>query len=404
MSAVPAASQVVGRRAVRVPGSRGPSGAAGGGDRCRSVCLYTPSADASGMGQHMLDLTAEYVADLDVTFLAWPTLPGQRLLARAAALGARAIATPHPRDPGFAGMIVETLQAWPADVFHGHVGTGREDFDGSRAARRAGVPAVVQTQHLPWVLRHTGKQRPFFHSIAAVDRLVAVSQAQRATYEAIGVPPQLFTTVPNGIPPRGPGPGRAAARRELGLDPDARVVMTVGRLIRMKGQRHLVAAVPELAARFPDLVVVVVGAGHLDGELRAQSAALGVADRVLLPGHRADARRLLDAADVFALPSVLEGMPLAAMEAMDAGLPVVATRAIGTAEVVADGETGLLVPLRDAGALAAALGRLLADPGLRARYGSAGRRRYLDCFTSARMAAQTRAVYEDVLRTARSVA
>ena len=116
-----------------------------------SVCLYTPSADPSGMGEHMLDLAAEYVPDLRVSMMCWPTEPGQRLLARAAALGATTLALPHPKDPAFAEVIADFLHRTPTDVFHVHVGTGREDFDGARAARTAGVPAIVQTQHQPWL-------------------------------------------------------------------------------------------------------------------------------------------------------------------------------------------------------------------------------------------------------------
>lgn len=369
--------------------------------RWRSVCLYTPSADPSGMGAHMLDLTAEYVADgRDVSVMAWPTAPGLRLLRAAAASGARAVALPHPRDPRFGAEIVDSLQRHPADVFHIHVGTGREDFDGARAARRAGVPAVVQTQHLPWLLTSRRHRAPFFRGIRTVDRLLAVSHAQCLTYERIGVPVERMTTVANGIRPRGPGVGRAAARAALGLDADQPVVLTVGRLTVMKGQRHLVDAVPDLARRFPDVAVVILGQGHLHAQLQAQAVALGVDDRVRLPGHRADARMLLDAADVFVLPSRHEGMPLALLEAMDAGLPVVATRVIGSEEVVVDGQTGLLVRPRDPAALSAAVGRLLADPALRRGYGSAGRRRYRERFTSARMATQTAAVYEQVLQQA----
>ena len=106
---------------------------------------------------------------------------------------------------------------------------------------------------------------------------------------------------------------------------------------------------------------------------------------------------LLDAADVFVLPSRCEGMPLVLLEAMDAGLPVVATRVIGSEEVVADGETGLLVPPEDPAALGTALARLLADPQLRARFGRAGRQRFLERFTGRRMAARTAVLYEDIL-------
>jgi glycosyltransferase involved in cell wall biosynthesis len=173
--------------------------------------------------------------------------------------------------------------------------------------------------------------------------------------------------------------------------------MTIGRLMRQKGHDLLIEAMPPLAARFPELAVVVIGHGSLRDRLTRQAGDLGVADVLHLPGHRTDARMLLDAADVFVLPSRQEGLPLVALEAMDVGLPVVGTDVIGTAEVVVDGETGALVPPGDAPALGAALARLLDDPQLRATYGEAGRRRYLAEFTAKRMAAETFAVYEDVL-------
>lgn len=365
--------------------------------RRRSIALYTPSADPSGMGVHMLELVAEFVRTQDVSLLAWTTGPGERLLVRASALGARAVPLPHPRAAGFADAIRAHLVAHPTDVFHVHVGTGRENFDGARAARAARVPAVVQTQHYPWLMGSTKHQVPFFRSLAAVDHLLAVSEAQRRTYEQIGVPAADLTTVANGIAARGPGMGRAGARASLGLGATQPVVLTVGRLNVMKGHTHLVDAVPELARRFPDVAVVVLGAGHLHDQLRRQAVELGVEDVVHLPGHRSDARLLLDAADVFVLPSLHEGMPLALLEAMDARLPVVATRVIGSEEVVADGETGLLVRPRDAAALAGAIGRLLADPQLRDQFAAAGQARFTSHFTSTRMAEQTLAAYDRVL-------
>jgi glycosyltransferase involved in cell wall biosynthesis len=361
-----------------------------------SVCLYSPSVDPSGMGAHMLDLATEFRSQADVSVLCWGTASGHRILDRAAALDVATCPLPRPRDAVFGGAIVDFLTAHPADVFHIHVGSGRENFDGARAARRAGVPAVVQTQHQPWLL-NPRKQASFFRAIAPVDRLIAVSEGVRLTHEGIGVPAERLVTVPNGIVPRGPGPGRAAARAALGLRPDQLVVMTVGRLMVQKGQRYLVAAMPALAERFPRLAVVIVGGGYLAGDLARQAAELGVAGFLHLPGHRTDARMLLDAADVFVLPSRQEGMPLAALEAMDAGLPVVATDVIGTAEIVAHGMTGTLVPPQDPPALAEALAELLADPDLRQRYARAGRIRYVEHFTARRMAQDTLRVYEDVL-------
>ena len=363
----------------------------------RSLCLYTPSTDPSGMGVHMLDLVAEYVRTAEVSLMARDAPRVAWLLEGAAALGARTLPLPSPRDPGFAGRITDFLRAQPADVFHCHVGTGCEDWDGVRLARAAGCPAVVQTQHLPFLVSHPRKRRALHHAIEEVDRLIAVSEGQRRTYEGIGVPPELFVTVPNGVAPRPDRLGRREARQALGLGPDRPVVLTVGRLTHMKGQWHLIDAVPDLAAHFPGLAVVLLGDGPLRSSLETRAEALGVSEHVCFAGYRPDARRLLAAADVFVLPSRHEGMPLAALEAMEAGLPVVATRVIGTAEVVDDGVTGALVRPGDPAALGAAVARLLADPGLRRRQGAAGRRRYEARFTRERMAERTAEVYESVL-------
>ena len=374
------------------------------GSRCRSVCLCTASADPSGMGAHMLDLAAELRAELDVTVMAWASPRGRRVLDGAAALGVRAVALPHPRDRAYARTVEQALRSCPVDVFHLHAGTGREDFDTARAARAAGVPALVQTLHLPWLMGSVKHRGPLLHSLEPVDRLIAVSTGQRRTYERAGVPAELFATVLNGI---SPGTGllpRGDARRALGVEEGQRVVLAVGRLLEQKGHATLLEAVPALAARCPDVVVVVVGHGPLPGRLERQAADLDVGDRVRLTGFVADARTLLSAADVFALPSRYEALPLAALEAMDAGLPVVATDAIGVPEVVVDGVTGLLVPRGDVAALAGALGDLLDEAERAGRLGAAGRARFLEHFTNARMSRETRAVYEDVLASSRIAA
>jgi glycosyltransferase involved in cell wall biosynthesis len=366
----------------------------------RSLCIYTPSTDPSGMGAHMLDLIAEYVGTAEVSLMSRATPRADWLLEGAAALGARTLPLPSPRDPRFEVLITEHLRAHPADVFHCHVGTGCENWDGVRLARAARCPAVVQTQHLPFLVAHPRKRRAYHHAIEEVDRLIAVSEGLRRTYEAIGVPPELFVTVPNGVAPQAGRISRGEARRLLGLEPNGPVVLTIGRLTHMKAQWLLIDAVPGLAARFPGLAVVFLGDGPLGGSLQAQAAALGVAGHVFFAGHRTDARRLLAAADVFVLPSRHEGMPLAALEAMEAGLPVVATRVIGSAEVIDDGVTGALVRPGDPTALGAAVARLLADPALRRRQGAAGRRRYEARFTRTRMAVKTAEVYDSVLAAA----
>lgn len=364
-----------------------------------AVCLYTCSYNPSGMGAHMLALAEQYADQgLSTSVMYWPAERTEAMLSRAQELGAELIRTPHPRDPAYGDEVEAALRERRVEVFHGHVGTGREDFGGARAARRAGVPVVVQTLHLPWMLRGRYQRREFHRSIREVDRLITVSGAQRSTYLRIGVPPELVTTVANGVPPLGAGPGRAEARRRLGLDPHQPVLLTVGRLIVMKGHRYLVDALPQLRSRFPELAAVVIGEGHTVGELVERAEAAGVGEALRLPGHRDDARELLDAADVFVLPSLHEGMPLVLLEAMAAGVPVVATRVVGTTEVVQDGVTGLLVPPADPGALAVALEKVLEDPTLRASLAQAGAAAYRSRFTARRMALDTLAIYDEVGR------
>ncbi len=170
----------------------------------------------------------------------------------------------------------------------------------------------------------------------------------------------------------------AAARPEGPL----RLVF-VGRLNPQKGLTFLLAALRALAASSPRTappVLDVVGDGSGRGQLEAEAGGLGLGGRVRFHGWLGrDALRLtLQAADLFVLPSLEEGMSIALLEAMACGLPIVATRVAGSTELVADGENGLLVDPRDAEGLARAVGRLLADPELRGRMGRASRARSLD--------------------------
>jgi glycosyltransferase involved in cell wall biosynthesis len=172
-----------------------------------------------------------------------------------------------------------------------------------------------------------------------------------------------------------PDPGRRAVRQQWGIPADAPVLGVLARLSPQKGITFLLAAMPAILAQHPDTFALVVGEGYLRPELEAQAQALGVAERVLLVGYRQNVVEYLRAFDLFVLPSLFEGMPLSILEAMGAGLPVIATAVDGTPEVVLDGETGLLVPPADPPALAEAVNRLLADRELAARLGQQGRAR-----------------------------
>jgi len=175
------------------------------------------------------------------------------------------------------------------------------------------------------------------------------------------------------------------------------VVGAVSRLAWKKGIRHLLEATPRILEAVPDAHVVIAGDGPLRSELEAQAAALGVRDRVLFLGSRPDTIALMAAFDVFVLPSVVEGMSNALLEAMAVGRPVVATDVGGNPEVVVDGETGLIVPPNDPHQLAASIQKLLEAPELAAEMGAAGRQRVIERYQIDVMTRRIEELYDTLL-------
>ena len=214
------------------------------------------------------------------------------------------------------------------------------------------------------------------------DRYVTPSEHCRAELLRYGYfAPHRIRAIPNGVdvPPDDPA-ARGRIRAELGLG-TAPTLIATSRLHPMKGHTHLLDALATLRAHFPDLRLVIAGDGVERPNLEAQARRLGIADAVAFTGHRADVPDLLRAADLFVLPSLREGMPNTALEAMAVGLPAVAAAVDGVPEVVADGETGLLVSPGDPQHLHDTLGRLLTEPELAGSLGRAARRRVRDHFT-----------------------
>jgi glycosyltransferase involved in cell wall biosynthesis len=186
-----------------------------------------------------------------------------------------------------------------------------------------------------------------------------------------------------------PDPGaRAGVRAALGVPAERVVVIAVSRLVRHKGYPELAAAMRDV----PDAELWVVG-GRLESDRGADMIqvlrAAGLGKRLRLLGYRDDVPALLAAADIFVLPSHFEGLPMSVIEAMLTGLPVVATNIRGPREQVVDGVTGLVVPAGAVAPLAAALGRLAADAGLRGKMGAAARARAQELYDEARVVAQT---------------
>jgi glycosyltransferase involved in cell wall biosynthesis len=199
-----------------------------------------------------------------------------------------------------------------------------------------------------------------------------------------------------------PGADRAAARASLGLAPSDLAAGLIGQVSEVKGIWDFVEAAALIAARDVPMRFVVIGDDlQTDGAVRRamtdRVAGLGLTDRFVFTGYRPDAARLAGALDVVAAPSHVEPLGLSALEAMAAGVPVVAAAVGGLTESVVDGRTGLLVPARDPQALAGALIRLAKNPAERAAFGREARTRVREEFSLSRHAERLHALYDEVL-------
>jgi len=303
-------------------------------------------------------------------------------------------------DLGVLRRLWQAVHDTGADVVHAH--NFVPNYYAAAALLAIGrPPALVTTCHDMGFRLSDRKLRLLFRlSLSRTARVAMVGRQVHQRLVAAGtVDPAMTTVILNGVDTArfGGGDGRRrAARRALELPPDALVVGAVGRLVALKNHAALVAAMPALLAAFPQLVLVLAGDGPLRVSLEAQARALGITGQVRLLGAHADVAAILPAFDVFALPSLTEGLSVALLEAAACGLAIVASNVGGNPEIIADGARGLLVAPADAEALREGLRQMLGDPSMRRRLGDAARawvhsncsiaavcRAYHDCYSEA---------------------
>lgn len=307
------------------------------------------------------------------------------------------------RDFGAYWRLLKCLRAArPAIIHTRNIGT----LDTVFVSRLAGVPVRVHGEH-GWDMHDLdGRSRKyrFIRRLCApfVKRFVAVSIDLKAWLErSIGLAGDRVTHIVNGVDCERFRPGRAdAIRRSLGLGDDALVVGTVGRLEAVKGQELLLRAWPLVEERLPKasraLRLVLVGDGSRRAALEALARELGIADRVIFAGARADVPEALRAFDVFVLPSLNEGISNTILEAMACGLPVVATRVGGNPELIDEGVTGRLVAPTDPAALADAIVAIAADEATRQRMAQAAREQAVQRFSLEVMVRRYDTLYAEV--------
>ena len=368
-----------------------------------TVLMVTESIEPSGLGEHMITLAGALPPGVRATLVFPTTYAGLNSTRRARAAGLPVVTLPLAALRQGSPMFGAVLEHVCPDIVHLHAGVPEEGHKLAAAARRWGARAVIRTEHNPYTLRTLKVRTPAVKAMEAayavgvrhVDRIICVSQGARLTYRMAdaAVP---FSVVHNGILPRAASTPRDLVRAGLGIG-DAPLILTVGRFVQQKSHITLLDALPRLLAACPTVMLAWVGQGPLEVALRSRARALGVAEHICFLGSRSDVPDLMGAADLLCMPSYFEGHPLVALEALAAGLPVVATRSVGITEAIRNGETGLLCPFNNAPVLAHTLARLLADPELMAQLGAAGAAWARGRFTTTRMARDTMQVYRQTL-------
>lgn len=295
-----------------------------------------------------------------------------------------------------AWQVVKVLRSFlrhqSPDILHTHL--YHPNLYGRLAALGLGLPGVVASVHNSY--RQVKFHRRVWNFLLwpLTDRLLVGSAqvwADVRRYDA--VPASRLTLLPYGIrveefeSPE----SRDEAKARLGVT--GFCLGTIGRLEEQKGHKYLLAALPRLRDEIPDLTLLLVGAGRLAETLQTQARELGVAELVWFLGTRRDLPRLYRAMDVFVFPSLWEGLPLALLKAMAAGLPVVATRIGGAQEVVQDRHNGLLVPPAQPEPLAEAILELYHHPERRQVWGEQARRTIEESFSVQAMLRELQNLY-----------
>lgn len=325
--------------------------------------------------------------------------PGSRAEAEALRRGfeTRAVRMRNDLDLGAVVELTGVFRDLRPDVVHLH--TARATWLGALAARAAARPAITTRRMDRRVKR--GWRTRLIHG-RLVQKVAAISPAVARELERGGVDPRRIELVPSTIDPARvvAQRGREATRTALDVSAGTPLFLALASLVPRKGIDVLLEACADLARRGEEFACRIAGDGPERARLEARVSELGSASRVRFVGRRDDVGDLLAACDVFVLPSRREGLGVSALEAMAAGRAVVASRVGGLADAVVDGETGLLVPVDDARALADALARLARDRSVRDALGRAGPERVRAGFLPESMVASYERIYREVLATA----
>jgi sugar transferase (PEP-CTERM/EpsH1 system associated) len=360
------------------------------------------SLEVGGLERVVLDLIREGVALGQNVVVICLEHPGA-LAPRARELGATvfSVGKPPGLKPAVVHKIAKLLRDLDADVVHTHQ-IGALLYSGP-AARRTGVRLVVHTEHINNIAKPLTRWGRFkgrlLWRIAGrhAARFFCVSDDIALAARTV-VTPSKIRVIPNGIDLSAFATSDGQViRHQLGISPDVKVIGTVGRLNEVKCQDLLIRAFGRLRQRKSDSHLLLVGDGPARSSLEELVRSLSLSRHVTFSGYQSRPQEFLAAMDIFALPSRLEGMPLAILEAWASQVPVVATRVGGVPKMVEHERTGLLIDSGDEAALEAALRRLVDDTTLARGLAAAGRVQVESQFDSRRMARDYHCHYLELL-------
>lgn len=351
------------------------------------VALLIPTMDRGG-AEKQLCLLAENLPrqDFDPHVLLLTREGPRSGSLRAAGIPVTVIGKRFKSDPSALFRLRRELKRLQPDLIHTWL-FAANSF-GRVAAKMAGVKRILASERCvdPW---KTGLHFAIDRYLAKrTEAITTNSTGVRDFYAANGIDPNLFRIIPNGIPPRQANQvSREEACQRLGVDANRKLIFAVGRLWPQKCYRDLIWAAELLDTLREDTTLVIIGDGPQRGELLRHRDAVTRPDRVRFVGDRNDVAELLPHAAAFWIGSEYEGQSNSVIEAMQAGLPVVASDIPGNRDLVIDQETGRLYPLGDTAELARQTNLILESDELAQRMGSNGRKRIEQNFTVAQMVA-----------------
>ncbi len=330
------------------------------------------------------------------------TMAGGALIAEFQRSGVRVhdLAIRHARDVGAVFRLMAIIRQERPDILHTHL--FHADLLGRLVGPWARVPAIVTTLHMLEAPRHRWWCNPINRWFSRYNTaIIAISdEVKQGFVREQGLDDSKVHIIPNAVEPM-PKADAAVTRRlrqEAGVPEDGLLIGVVSRLEPpRKALDVMIDAIARLADRWPGMRCVLIGDGSWRLELEAQIQRLGLNDRIRLLGTRHDVSAWLGAIDLFVLPSKDEGLPMAVIEAMGAGCPIVSTIVGGIPELITDEEHGLLVPPGDVNALAEVIERLLRDRALARRLGQAAQAKFAARFDMRQIIRRTEDLYEQLL-------